>query len=239
MLVIPAIDILNNKVVRLKKGDYNQVTEYSDSPVKQAQIFKEIGFGLIHVINLTGSRDGKFSINDLLKIIKNEIQIQIQFGGGIRSIDDVESLFEIGIDKIILGSLSITNKPEIENITSFYDPKKIIIAADVLNDLIRVKGWTENSGIKLIDHIKYCCDLGIQEYLCTDISRDGVMKGPNIELYKNLQKEFPGIKLIVSGGIRNLSDIKILNSHNFHAAVVGKAIYENKINLKELKQFVN
>jgi len=234
MIIIPAIDIYNNKVVRLTKGDFNNITYYKNTPLHQAQIFEEIGFEIIHIIDLLGSKTGKFTSMESVKSIKSGTKLEIEFGGGVRDIKTASAVFETGAEYAIIGSLSVKNKNEFELIVKNYSVEKIIAAVDVKNEKLFISGWTEESQLSLDQHIDYCLGLNIKRFLCTDISRDGMLEGPNIELYKTLLKKYPGIKLIASGGVKDLNDINALNKINPYAVVVGKAIYENKISLKEL-----
>ena len=234
MLIIPAIDIIDGKVVRLSKGEYNSVVSYNKSPIEQAKIYDDLGFEWLHIVDLSGSKDGNINTINILKDIKNQTNLKIEFGGGIRSKADVVNLNTIGVDGIIIGSLSVTNKKEFESIFLDILASKIIIAADVLDYQIRIKGWTENSNINLYEHIEYCSKLGVDNYLCTDIAVDGMLTGPNFGLYEEKMKKNPQIKLTASGGVSSINDIFSLAELPLRGAIVGKAIYENKINLKEL-----
>ncbi|MBI1938723.1 MAG: 1-(5-phosphoribosyl)-5-[(5-phosphoribosylamino)methylideneamino]imidazole-4-carboxamide isomerase [Ignavibacteriales bacterium] len=234
MLIIPAIDILGGKVVRLSKGDFNQSTFYDFSPLELAVKYFSAGFEWIHIVDLLGSKEGKIGIQNLLGEIKASVNIKIEFGGGIRNETQIEELISLGVDRIVVGSLSITNKKLFENVVSKFSPEKFIAAIDVMNEKVFIKGWTEDSHVGLYQHIEYCSLLGMKTFLCTDISKDGTLKGPNNDMYKNIMTRFPKINVIASGGISSIEDIKKLNEHNLYAAVVGKAIYENKINLEEL-----
>jgi phosphoribosylformimino-5-aminoimidazole carboxamide ribotide isomerase len=238
MLIIPAIDIYNNKTVRLLKGNFNEITYYPVNPFEQAASYAGLGFKRIHIVDLMGSARGEVTVLELLKSIKKEFNIEIEFGGGIRNIETIDSLLSIGINKIIIGSMSIKDKAALETITRVYDPRSFIISADVKEKLIAVEGWTETTSISLYEHINYCTSLGLNQFLCTDISKDGTLSGTNIPLYSDIMKEFPDIQLIASGGIKDLQDIKILNEMMIYGVVVGKAIYENKINPEELISFV-
>ncbi|MGD8780188.1 MAG: 1-(5-phosphoribosyl)-5-[(5-phosphoribosylamino)methylideneamino]imidazole-4-carboxamide isomerase [Ignavibacteria bacterium] len=239
MLIIPAIDIIDNKVVRLEKGEYDSSKSYGISVPEQVRRYVNSGFNHIHIIDLIASKSGSINAFEIIKSLKNDYNIKIQFGGGIRSGEKVKELFGVGIDKVIIGSLSVNNKTEFEKILKENDPSKIIAAVDVKNNEIFIKGWTENSNIKLNDHIKYCSSFGVNEFLCTDINKDGMLKGPNFDMYKKLMEEFPEQKFIASGGVSGINDIRKLHGMNMHAVVVGKAIYENKIDLKELKKFAD
>ena len=235
MKIIPSIDILDGKVVRLLKGNYEQVTVYSDSALNQAKLFEQSGIKRIHIVDLLGSKKGEFFVLDEIKKIKKETDLIIQFGGGIRSFKDAENLFNVGIDKIVTGSLSVNNKPEFERICNIFSADKIIVAADVIDEKIAIKGWTENSEISINEHINYCLNLGVNEFLITDISKDGMLTGPAFDLYEKLQNKFPSIKLIASGGVSCLADLQKLKEMNLYAGIVGKAYYEKIISLEEMK----
>ncbi len=236
MLIIPAIDIIDGKVVRLSKGKYESKVNYNKTPLEQANIYDDLGFEWLHIVDLSGSKDGKINTKTIIEEIKNETNLKLEFGGGIRSKQDVVSLNNIGIDGIIIGSLSITNRDEFESIFNDIEPSKIIIAVDVLDYKIRIKGWTEDSNIHLYSHIDYCNNLGIENFLCTDIAVDGMLTGPNYDLYNSTLEKFPNIKLTASGGVSNIDDLLKLNKLPIRGVVIGKAIYENKIDLKELSK---
>jgi phosphoribosylformimino-5-aminoimidazole carboxamide ribotide isomerase len=234
LLIIPAIDIYDKKTVRLSKGNYNDITYYPLSPLAQAKQFAHLGFKRIHIVDLLGASKGEVTITDILKSIKDETGVEIEFGGGIRSAESVQSLKEIGIERIIIGSLAVKEKQLFESILQSHDPSLFIISADVNNKHIAVHGWKETTSISLKDHISYCLSLGLDQFLCTDISRDGMLQGTNTKLYIEIMKDFNDIKLIASGGIKNIQNILTLKELNIYGTVVGKAIYENTINLEEL-----
>ncbi len=238
MHIIPAIDIIDGEVVRLSKGKYESKISYDKSPLEQAKLYDDFGFKWLHIVDLSGSKDGKINTIKIIEKIGKETNLNLEFGGGIRTKQDVNDLIDIGIDKVIIGSMSITNKAMFESIFEDVKPDKIIIAADVLDFNIRIKGWTEDSNVHLFDHIKYCKQLGIENYLCTDIAVDGMLTGPNIDLYKTTLEKFPDIKLTASGGVGNIEDVKKLTQLSVRGIVIGKAIYENKIDLKELAKLV-
>ncbi len=238
MYIIPAIDIIDGEVVRLSKGKYESKISYDKSPLEQAKLYDDFGFKWLHIVDLSGSKDGKINTIKIIEKIGKETNLNLEFGGGIRTKQDVNDLINIGIDKVIIGSMSITNKAMFESIFEDVKPDKIIIAADVLDFNIRIKGWTEDSNVHLFDHIKYCKQLGIENYLCTDIAVDGMLTGPNIDLYKTTLEKFPDIKLTASGGVGNIEDVKKLTQLSVRGIVIGKAIYENKIDLKELAKLV-
>ncbi|AFH48166.1 Phosphoribosylformimino-5-aminoimidazole carboxamide ribonucleotide isomerase [Ignavibacterium album JCM 16511] len=238
MKIIPAIDILDNKLVRLEKGEYDSAKVYSDDPFEMARTFSDFGFEWLHIVDLSGAKSGKLFITELISRIKNERKLKIQVGGGIRNLSDAKMLIDKGVDRLVIGSISVIDKQEFEKIISEIGPEKIIASVDLRDDYVMVKGWTLNSEVRLSDHIKYCLSINVKTFLCTDIKKDGMLTGPNLELYKNLLSEFPSADFIASGGISCLQDLIALRELNIYAAVVGKAIYENKIDLKELKKIV-
>lgn len=237
MKIIPAIDILNNKIVRLEKGKFQSSKVYSDNPLDVAKTFDEVGFEWIHIVDLSGSKSGEISTIDLLRKIKNQTSLKIQFGGGIRCREDVKQITSY-VERIIIGSLSVTDKNEFEKIISEFGEQKIICAVDVKDEKVMIKGWTVDSELTLQNHLDYCTSIGVKNILVTDIQRDGMLTGPNINLYSKLITNYPSLNLIASGGISDYDDLISLKKICAYAVVVGKAIYENKISLKELKEFV-
>ncbi len=236
MIILPAIDILDNKIVRLLKGDYNKVTEYPGTPAARAAEYESAGFNWVHLVDLAGSRDGKIGILDIIEEIRKTTSLNIEFGGGIRTVDDAVNLHRLGVKHIIIGSMSVKQPELFDEIIDELGPEKIVAAADVLEGKIAVKGWTEKSDRTLEYHIEKCSDSGIEKFLCTDISQDGMLKGPSLRLYKYLQDKYPGIKLFASGGIKDINDIKAVKELGMYACIAGKALYENKIDLKELAE---
>jgi phosphoribosylformimino-5-aminoimidazole carboxamide ribotide isomerase len=239
MLIIPAIDILENKVVRLTKGDFNQPTFYDISPIGLSEKYDSLGFQWLHLVDLSAAKGERIIVLPLIKEIKNRTNLKIEFGGGIRNKNQVAELLNTGADKIIIGSLSISNKIEFERILGKFSPSKFIIAIDSNDEKILTKGWTEESGISIYEHINYCTSVGVKTFLCTDVSKDGTLEGPNIQLYKKILETYTGIKLIASGGVGSLQDIITLKEIELYAAVIGKAIYESKIKLEDLAKIDN
>jgi len=237
MLIIPAIDILDGKVVRLMKGDFATAKSYSEHPVDQAKVYDDYGFEQVHIVDLSGSKDGKISTLKIIDEIKLKTKLKIEFGGGIRSIDDALNLLSIGVDQIVIGSLPFINKPEFEKVVQKISPDKIIIAADTMRGEIVMKGWSENSTLEISVYITQCKGYGLNNFLITDIDKDGMLEGPNFRLYHSLKEIFPDIFIIASGGISSMNDLIHLDELKCSAAIVGKAIYENKISLKELAEF--
>ncbi|HEX2865756.1 MAG TPA: 1-(5-phosphoribosyl)-5-[(5-phosphoribosylamino)methylideneamino]imidazole-4-carboxamide isomerase [Ignavibacteriales bacterium] len=234
MIVIPAIDIYQNKIVRLREGDFSKVTFYENSPIDQAKIFEGHGFKWLHMVDLEGSKTGNVSTLGIIEEIKSRTGLLVEFGGGVRNEASVRSIISSGADRVIIGSLSVENKKEFENILHAHGPQKVVVASDVKDGMIAVKGWTEKTAVSLKDHIAYCMDKGVETFLCTDIRRDGMLMGTNTDLYSEILSLFPGIKLIASGGIKDISDVRKVAELNVYGVVIGKAIYENKISLKEL-----
>jgi len=239
MLAIPATDIFLGKVTRLHKGDFTRAKFYKGTPLDYARKFDEIGSEWMHIVDLAASLDGKITVSDQIAEIKNETDLKIEFGGGIKTFKQAESAFKYGVDRIVVGSITISHKDIFEKIVNKYGPKKVVVAIDSKNEKVLIKGWTEDSAITLWEHLEYCAGIGLKYFLCTDISKDGTLKGPNIDLYERVMKSFPKIKLIASGGVSSIGDLKALDEKNIYASVVGKAIYEKKISMEELKQFVS
>lgn len=239
MLAIPAIDIFLGRVTRLHKGDFAQAKFYDKTPLDWAKKFDAIGAEWLHIVDLAASLDGKISVTDQIKEVKSATKLKIEFGGGIKSFESAEKAFAAGVDRIVIGSISVSQKEIFERIVKKFGAEKVVVASDADNEMILIKGWTEKSSVSLWQHIEYCASVGIKYFLCTDISKDGTLAGPNIELYNRILEKHPQIKLIASGGIGNADDLFKLYQTKVYAAVVGKAIYENKIKLEELKQFVS
>ncbi len=237
MIVIPAIDIYEEKIVRLKKGDFDNITYYKNTPLEQAKLYDSFGFKLIHIVDLLGSKTGKLTSLESVRSIKEQTGLQVEFGGGVRDVKSVAEIFSAGADLTIIGSLAVKNKTEFELICAENTPEKIIAAVDVMDEMIYISGWTESTVITVYSHIEYCMSLGIKKFLCTDISKDGMLIGTNIDLYEKITDMFPGIKLIASGGVKDVKEIRTLNKMRLFGVVVGKAIYEEKIELKELAKF--
>ncbi|KAF0151467.1 MAG: 1-(5-phosphoribosyl)-5-((5-phosphoribosylamino)methylideneamino) imidazole-4-carboxamide isomerase [Ignavibacteria bacterium] len=239
MLAIPAIDILSGRVTRLHKGDFAQAKFYDKTPLDWAKKLDSIGAVWLHIVDLAASLDGKISVAELINDIKASTKLKIEFGGGIKTFESAVKAFETGVDRIVIGSISVSHKDVFEKIVNKYGSEKIVAAADSNNEMILIKGWTEKSSVSLWQHIEYGTSLGLQYFLCTDISKDGTLMGPNIEMYNRILEKHPQIKLIASGGVGTADDLFKLYQTKVYAAVVGKAIYENKITLEELTPFVS
>ena len=239
MYIIPAIDILNGKVVRLREGDYDQVTTYEVTLVEMIEKYQSNGTEFIHIIDLNGAK-GDFSNQKFLFDIIKKTDIKIQYGGGVRSIEKVKELIDAGIHRIIVGTQAITNANFLQELSLEICGKEkcqdqVVIAIDVLDEVIKYSGWMESSPIKLMDYVDKCLNLGFFRFLCTDIDKDGKLGGAGVELYKKLMEHSPFIKLIASGGVSSMQDIEELKAIKVESCVVGKAIYEGKISIEEIQ----
>lgn len=241
MYIIPAIDILDGKVVRLREGDYNQKTEYNVSIAEMISRYQSNGTDFIHIIDLNGAK-GDFSNQEALFDIIKKTEMKVQYGGGIRTLEQVTNLLDAGIHRVIVGTQAITNPEFLPSLSKAFAKKddyanRIVIAIDVLDEVIKYSGWMESSPIKLMDYVDRCLQLGFFRFLCTDINKDGKLEGAAIELYKKLLDHSPFIKLIASGGVSSMDDIRELAKLEIRSVVVGKAIYENRITIEEVKEW--
>ena len=234
--IIPAIDIINGHCVRLSQGDYQRITDYSESPAAMAENFEALGFKRLHVVDLDGARSGKVINIKALKEITSRTNLIVDFGGGIKSEEDLKNVFEAGASAVSIGSIAVSDPDIVSLWADSFGAEKFIISADVRDNIVRTNGWTKDSGITLNQLISRYRNKNIRRVLCTDISRDGMLCGSNIELYQTIMEQFPDCKLIATGGISSLDDIKKLDEAKIPAVVIGKAIYEQQINLEELAQ---
>ena len=236
MKVIPAIDIKNGKCVRLMQGDFSKSTIYEISPLNQAKIFENAGFNLLHIVDLDGAANGLQSNISIIDSIIKSTEMNIQLGGGIRSIDGINLLLDKGIERVVLGTKIIEDKNFLSKVLTRFNKKNIVFALDfrISNSIpfLLSRGWQKQTKINLFDFIK---QYEVQNILATDITLDGVLKGPNTGVYKKIRNQAPNSNLIGSGGISSIGDINQLSKINVKECVVGKAIYEKKINLKDLK----
>ena len=232
--LIPAIDIINGQCVRLTKGDYDQKTVYSDSPAKMAKSFETLGFQRLHVVDLDGAKS-KHIVNDaVLKAITTETNLTVDFGGGIKTDEDVEKAFAAGAAMVTVGSIAVTNPDLFMDWLEKYGADRLILGADVRHGKISINGWKEDSDEDLLPFLKKYVDAGVKHVLCTEISKDGTLAGPAVDLYRRVMETYPALHLIASGGVSSKEDIIALDAAGIPAVVFGKAIYEGKINLKEL-----
>ena len=241
MYIIPAIDILDKKVVRLREGNYDQATFYDVTLEEMVEKYQSNGTEFVHIIDLNGAK-GDFSNQEYLFDIIRKTDMKVQYGGGVRSIDKVKELIDAGIHRVIVGTQAITNPSFLEDLSQEICGKdkcsdQVVVAIDVLDEVIKYSGWMESSPIKLKDYVDRCLALGFYRFLCTDINKDGKLGGAGVDLYKKLLDHSPFIKLIASGGISSMKDIHTLQEIKVESCVVGKAIYENRITIEEIKDW--
>ena len=237
--LIPAIDIIDGQCVRLTKGDYAQKTVYSSSPAEVARDFDKIGFQRLHVVDLDGAKSRHIVNDKVLRQITEQTALKVDFGGGIKTDDDLRIAFENGASMVTVGSIAITEPERFLTWAEQYGAERLILGADVRNGKISINGWKEDSSEDLLPFLRRFVDAGIRNVLCTEISKDGTLQGPAIELYQEIMAEYPQLHLIASGGVSSIDDIKALDAAGIPAVVFGKAIYEGKINLKELWDWQN
>lgn len=236
--IIPAIDIIDGKCVRLTQGDYNQKTVYNEDPVEIAKMFEDAGIKRLHTVDLDGARSSHVVNTRVIERIATHTNLTIDFGGGIKSDEDLRKAFDAGAQMVTIGSVAVKEPELFASWVETYGGEKIILGADVKNGYISISGWLEEGEQKLMDFICHHTKNGIHNVLCTDISRDGMLQGPAIELYKDIMAHYPTLHLIASGGVSCINDIERLNDAGIPAVVFGKAIYEGRINLKELERFL-
>jgi phosphoribosylformimino-5-aminoimidazole carboxamide ribotide isomerase len=237
MRIIPAIDIIDGKCVRLSQGDYDQKKIYNENPVEVALSFAEAGLKDLHVVDLDGAKAGKVTNWKVVEAIASSTKLRIDFGGGIKTEEEIERLFSIGVSQVNLGSIAVKNREMVYMWLKKFGGDKIILSADVKNEMIAISGWMENSAIALSDFISDYLAQGIRYVTCTDISTDGMLSGPNTGLYERMLAQFPALKLIASGGVSGMDDLKKLREIGVEGVIVGKAIYERRVTLKELQEF--
>ncbi len=232
--LIPAIDLIDGKCVRLTKGDYDQKTIYNEDPVSQAMEFQRLGFRRLHIVDLDGAKS-KHIVNDaVLKAITQATDLIVDFGGGIKSTEDIEKAFMAGAHMVTIGSVAVTEPELFMGWLRKYGAEKIILGADVRNGMVSINGWKEDSSEALLPFLEKYVNAGVRNVLCTEISKDGTLAGPATELYRKVMAQYPNLHLIASGGVSCNADIQQLDENGIPAVVFGKAYYEGKIDIKEL-----
>jgi phosphoribosylformimino-5-aminoimidazole carboxamide ribotide isomerase len=237
MHIIPAIDIIEGKCVRLTQGDYNQKKIYNEHPLEVAKEFADAGLTRLHLVDLDGAKSGKIINYKVLETLASKTNLHIDFGGGLKSDADLKIAFECGAKQITGGTIAVKNRDVFLNWIETYGAEKIILGADVKDEKIAVSGWLETSNLWLKDFLQDFVNHGIKYCICTDISKDGLLKGASNELYQKTLDEFKDLKLIASGGVSNMDDLYKLEEIGCFGSIVGKAIYEGKVTLKELMKF--
>lgn len=238
MRIIPAIDIINGQCVRLTKGDYDTKKVYNEDPLEVAKSFEDAGIEFLHVVDLDGAKASHIVNYKVLESIAGKTNLKIDFGGGLKSDNDLRIAFESGANQITGGSIAVKNPKVFETWIAKYGSDKIILGADCNNEKIAISGWQEESDLEVIQFIRDYQTKGVSYVICTDISKDGMLEGPSFDLYKRILNDVKGIKLIASGGISKFSELPQLAEMGCEGVIVGKAIYENRISLKELERFI-
>ncbi|MBL7890474.1 MAG: 1-(5-phosphoribosyl)-5-[(5-phosphoribosylamino)methylideneamino]imidazole-4-carboxamide isomerase [Bacteroidia bacterium] len=237
--IIPAIDLIDGKCVRLSQGDYAQKTIYNENPLEVAKMFEDIGIKRLHLVDLDGAKAGKVINQKVLAIIASQTKLTIDFGGGIKTDESIQSVFDAGAHMATIGSIAVKNKELFFSWLQKYGANKIMLGADVKDEKIAVSGWLESTDITIFDFMEENIQQGVSNIFCTDISKDGLLQGPSSELYKKIIGRFKNINFIASGGVSCIKDVEELNAIGCNAVIVGKAIYEGKITITELKKYVN
>lgn len=231
MLILPAIDLYEQKAVRLFKGDYNNMTVYSENPLEVAEDFEKCGATFIHLVDLEGAKNGTTPNLDVVKRIVQNTGLYVEIGGGIRDDETVKKYIDIGVRRVILGTAAVTDDEFLRRCVSEYKDR-IAVGVDIKDGYVAIKGWTEKSALTADEFFSHLSEIGVKTVICTDISKDGAMKGTNRELYKELSGKY-SMDIVASGGVSDLDDIRALREMNLYGAIVGKAYYIGAINLKE------
>lgn len=236
--IIPAIDLIDGKCVRLTQGDFQQKKVYNENPVEVAKSFESAGIKRLHLVDLDGAKNGQVTNLPVLENITSNTSLSVDFGGGIKTEEDIIQVFNAGADLVTVGSIAVKEPELFADWLNAFGGERIILGADVKDEKIAVNGWKDVVPVTINNFLKEKFEQGAEYVLCTDISKDGMLQGTSMELYKKLQKEFPQMKLIASGGITNIHEIEDLNDIDVFGVIIGKAIYEGKIGLKELEKFL-
>jgi phosphoribosylformimino-5-aminoimidazole carboxamide ribotide isomerase len=238
MRIIPAIDIIDGKCVRLSKGDYDTKKIYNENPLEVAKAFEAHGIKHLHLVDLDGAKSKHIVNHKILEQIASHTNLKIDFGGGLKSDDDLRVAFESGAAQITGGSIAVKDKETFSGWIATYGADKIILGADALDEKVAISGWQEESTEELLPFIKAYQAKGIRYVICTDISKDGMLEGPSFDLYEKILTNIAGIKLIASGGISDFKELPRLAEIGCEGTIIGKAIYENRISLKQLENYI-
>lgn len=236
--LVPAIDMIEGKCVRLTQGDYDTQKIYNESPLEVAKQFQDAGVTRLHMVDLDGAKAGHIVNYRMLEKVASHIDLSIDFGGGLKSDDDLHIAFDCGAQMVTGGSIAVKNPDLFLSWITRYGSERIILGADAKEKKIAISGWKEGTAIDLIPFIKDYQSKGISKVICTDIARDGMLQGPAVKLYQEMQQEMPGLYVIASGGVSSMGDIERLEEANIPAVIFGKAIYEGRISLKEIETFI-
>lgn len=238
MEIIPAIDIIDGKCVRLTQGDYAQKKVYNEDPLEVAMAFEDAGIRRLHLVDLDGAKAKQIINYKVLEKLATRTGLWIDFGGGLKSDDDLRIAFESGAKQVTGGTVAVKNPELFQSWLDRYGAEKIILGADVKAGKVAISGWQEQSELELFDFLKFYTEKGIQYVICTDISRDGLLQGTAVELYRQIRAQFPNLKLIASGGVTEMAELEKLREINCFGAIIGKAIYEGEITLSDLQFFL-
>lgn len=236
--LIPAIDIIEGKCVRLTKGEYSSQKTYSENPLEIAKQLEDIGVKRLHMVDLDGAKSKHIVNHKVLETIANSTSLKIDFGGGIKSDADIHTAFDSGASLVTIGSVASTSPEMFMSWIDKYGTDKIILGADVRNGMISINGWKEDSQYSLFDFLDKYIEAGIINILCTEISRDGMLEGPATDLYKEIMQRYPNINLIASGGISCMKDIEVLDDNGIPSVVFGKAMYEERISMADIRNWL-
>jgi phosphoribosylformimino-5-aminoimidazole carboxamide ribotide isomerase len=237
MIIVPAIDIINGKCVRLSQGDFTQQKIYSENPLEMACSFQDAGLKFLHLVDLDGAKEGHVKNWKIVEGIAGKTSLNVDFGGGIKTQEEISRLLELGVRQVNLGSIAFKEPARVKDWIEKFGSERIILSADSNDEKLAVAGWQSQTGVSVIDFIKDFVQAGLQYATCTDIAKDGMLAGPNVELYKRILNDIPSLRLIASGGVSSLQDLEFLKSSGCHGSIVGKAIYEGSISLKDLSEF--
>ncbi len=239
MRIIPAIDIIDGKCVRLTQGDYRQKKIYREDPVEVALEFQNADLENLHLVDLDGAKQGHVVNWDVIREIQEKTALNIDFGGGVKTDEEVEQLLDLGVHRINIGSIAVKEPEKFSKWLKKYGAENFVLSADVKGENVSINGWLEDTKFRLFDLVAEFEKNGLEYLTCTDIANDGTLNGPNLGLYKKLVKRFPKLKVVASGGVGSMDDLRELKYTNVYGAIVGKALYEGKIKLTELREFQN
>ena len=236
--IIPAIDLIEGKCVRLTQGDYGQKKIYNEHPLEVAQQFEDAGLTRLHLVDLDGAKAKKIVNWKVLETLSSRTRLHIDFGGGVQSDEDLRIAFECGAKQVTGGSVAVKNRDLFESWLNQYGGDKIILGADARNEKVAVSGWEEGTSLWVYDFVEEYVEKGVRYTISTDVAKDGLLQGPSYDLYRNLQDKCPELNIIASGGVSDIKDVEKLAEMNLYGVIIGKAIYENRISLDELKRFL-
>lgn len=236
--IIPAIDVIDGKCVRLSQGDYGQKTIYNENPLEVAKQFEDIGITRLHLVDLDGAKKGEVVNFKVLETIASKTNLVIDFGGGLKTDQSIQAIFNAGASIATVGSIAVKDPEIFYSWITKYGADKLLLGADVKDEKITISGWLENTDLSVFDFLKRNIDKGLTQAFCTDVSKDGMLEGPSVELYKKITLEFPELHFIASGGVTTMKDVYLLEQIACDGVIIGKAIYEGRITMNELKDFI-